>query len=159
MNQHDENQQDQETSMEALYGSDIHPAHISIGMQLRQLGDFVAAAHAKSGLSVDDWNAMSVDQRHRWIDEEIVAAGGSSYLKPAPQTPTVRAKFQLLSKQEHLSYGGIQYGFSPVCADEVAENQRFHKYTPSGSLNITVDNPDVKFELGKHYYLDFTPAD
>jgi hypothetical protein len=67
-----------------------------------------------------------------------------------------RAKFHCDSE---TNYGGRtwrEYKFSAVCADEVDENQRFHKATPNGSLTITVDNPGVVFEPGKSYYLDFT---
>jgi len=72
----------------------------------------------------------------------------------------VRAKFVCESVKQHRWNPNLKtYEFSAVCADEVAENQRFHKYTPSGSLQISVDNPAVNFELGKSYYLDFSPAD
>ena len=70
----------------------------------------------------------------------------------------VRAKFRLQSKHEEFGGNFINYQFNAVGADEVPENQRYHKYTPSGSLNITVNNPDVSFELGKMYYLDFSEA-
>lgn len=46
------------------------------------------------------------------------------------------------------------YKFSAVCADEVPENQRFHKYTPNGKIEITVTNQNVSYEIGKCYYFD-----
>ena len=49
--------------------------------------------------------------------------------------------------------------FSAVCADEVPENQRFHKYTPTGSIEIQVTNPDVNYEVGKSYYFDSIPVE
>jgi len=51
--------------------------------------------------------------------------------------------------------------FGAVTADGVPENERYHKYTPSGTVNITVDNPPAaaQFELGKTFYVDFTPAE
>lgn len=71
----------------------------------------------------------------------------------------VRAKFRCDSATTHSWNPSMKtYVFSAVCADEVEENRRFHKYTPSGKLEISVDNPEVNFELGKEYYLDFTPA-
>lgn len=75
-----------------------------------------------------------------------------------------RAKFEMVKEIRHRSYepgkqGPIEYWFAAVCADEVEENQRFHKYTPSGELKIMVDNPEVKFKLGRQYYLDFTEVD
>jgi hypothetical protein len=49
---------------------------------------------------------------------------------------------------------------SAVCADGVPENERYHRYTPSGSVSLTIDNPPaaVEFDLGKEFYLDFSPA-
>jgi hypothetical protein len=70
----------------------------------------------------------------------------------------VRAKFKCQEKHERAGSGCIEYNFNAVGADEVPENQRYHKYTPSGNLSITVNNPEVAFELGKAYYLDFSEA-
>ena len=70
----------------------------------------------------------------------------------------VRAKFKCQEKHERANSGCIEYNFSAVGADEVPENQRYHKYTPCGDLSITVNNPSVNFELGKAYYLDFSEA-
>lgn len=74
----------------------------------------------------------------------------------------IRAKFKCENFIQHAGYQGAQgqrnYQFNAVGADEVPENKRFHKYTPSGSLNICVDNPDVTFEPGKSYYIDFSEA-
>jgi hypothetical protein len=71
----------------------------------------------------------------------------------------VRAKFWCKEKHQRSYTSAIEYNFDAVCADDVPENQRYHKYTPQGNMSITVDNPTVEFELGKYYYLDFTPAD
>jgi hypothetical protein len=47
-----------------------------------------------------------------------------------------------------------------VCADELEENQRFHKYTPYGDIKMAVDNPPALafFTPGKVVYVDFTEA-
>jgi len=50
------------------------------------------------------------------------------------------------------------YEFTAVCNDGTPENERYHKYTPSGRVEITVDNPNVSFETGKSYYFDITEA-
>lgn len=44
--------------------------------------------------------------------------------------------------------------------DELSENHRFHKYTPSGELSMLVDNPAIDgfFTPGREFYVDFTPA-
>ena len=51
-----------------------------------------------------------------------------------------------------------EYSFSAVCADEIPENLRYHKYTPSGSLKLSVTNPDVKYQVGASYYFDSSPV-
>lgn len=40
------------------------------------------------------------------------------------------------------------------------ENKSFSDATPSASLRMTISNPSAQgaFEVGKEYYLDFTPA-
>jgi hypothetical protein len=73
----------------------------------------------------------------------------------------VRAKFRCISAtrtahmpdQENLP---VTYRFQPMYDDSVPEDQRYARYTPSGSLEMLVDNPGVEFELGRDYYLDFT---
>jgi hypothetical protein len=40
------------------------------------------------------------------------------------------------------------------------ENKTWAKYTPSGKIELTIDNPDAydQFELGKTYFVDFSIA-
>lgn len=40
------------------------------------------------------------------------------------------------------------------------ENVRFTKATPWGNIRLGIDNPAAlsQFEVGKQYYVDFTPA-
>jgi len=74
----------------------------------------------------------------------------------------VRGKFQLQAITKHSWSPTAQtFVFQAVCADHIEENKRFHKYTPSGQLSMTVDNPPAQefFELGKSYYLDFSKAE
>lgn len=44
-------------------------------------------------------------------------------------------------------------------ADGSDEDQQFAKYSPSGSLSLTVANPNLlgKFKEGDTFYLDFVP--
>jgi hypothetical protein len=67
---------------------------------------------------------------------------------------TVKAKFKCSSAQifEHSTK---KYEFNAVCADGIPEHERFHKYSPSGKLEIFVDNPAVNFVPGKVYDLTF----
>lgn len=48
-----------------------------------------------------------------------------------------------------------------VTREHCAENEAFWKYTPSGSIRMSITNPDAMalFEVGKLYYIDFTPAE
>jgi hypothetical protein len=50
--------------------------------------------------------------------------------------------------------------FTPV-GDAGGENKLFWDATPSGSLQLGIVNQEAwaHFELGKEYYLDFTPAE
>lgn len=55
-----------------LLGSDLQPAkfHFEEGVEVL-LGDVVAIAHGASGLSAEDWNALSVDTRESAIAEVV----------------------------------------------------------------------------------------
>jgi hypothetical protein len=76
----------------------------------------------------------------------------------------IRAKFRC-NFETHKKWGPDDsqvtrtYEFMAAYDPETPEDQRYAKATPSGSLTIQVDNPDVRFEPGKLYYLDFTPAE
>jgi hypothetical protein len=50
--------------------------------------------------------------------------------------------------------------FTPV-GDSSPENKSFWEWTPSGSLQLGCVNQEAwkRFEIGKEYYLDFTPAE
>lgn len=63
-----------------LLGSDNFDSEVEIAGKMVQLGVVVAAAHAKSGLTVEQWNALPQDQRDDLIDDaaddmEAAAAG------------------------------------------------------------------------------------
>ncbi|GIH26050.1 hypothetical protein Aph01nite_43600 [Acrocarpospora phusangensis] len=73
---------------------------------------------------------------------------------------SVRAKFRCRSVETYGPNAQQRtYRFGAVADDGIPENQRYARYTPIGELSISVDNPDVVFEPGKCYYLDFTPAE
>lgn len=75
----------------------------------------------------------------------------------------VRAKF-FVKSINHMHTGGTEQiaeiAMSPVFSDS-DENRSWSKYTPSGELKMMITNPDAvsQFELGRSYFLDFTPAD
>lgn len=77
---------------------------------------------------------------------------------------TMRAKFQvnsvkqILGGAEELSLGAVcSKGFGP---NGESEDNTYARYTPQGSLTLTVNNPDLvgAFKPGQKFYLDFTEA-
>ena len=46
----------------------------------------------------------------------------------------VRGKFRLQSITSNASYTGQQFVFTAVSNDATPENERFHKFTPSGEF-------------------------
>lgn len=74
---------------------------------------------------------------------------------------TVRAKVKLNEITSHAWNPNVKtFRFSAVCDDGTPENQKFQKYTPSGSIELMVDNPAVEaqFSLGGEFYVDFEPV-
>lgn len=51
------------------------------------------------------------------------------------------------------------FTFRAVYDNSTPENARFTKATPWGEVKMRVDNPEVQFQVGGHFYLDFTPVD
>lgn len=76
---------------------------------------------------------------------------------------TVRAKFRCLEIKHAYSqspdYVAATIVLSPVWEQD-GVNRAWSKATPSGKLEMTVTNPAAveQFELGREYFLDFTPA-
>lgn len=80
----------------------------------------------------------------------------------------VRAKFWVKSvRHNHTGAAGAIhadvelapcYGSYPGGDSE--ENKSFSKWTPSGEIKLSITNPDAIafFDVGKPYYIDFTPA-
>jgi hypothetical protein len=81
---------------------------------------------------------------------------------------SVRAKFRCTEKTSRSSASGYGEKPQPVDTEEVTlvavmgdENKEWSKWTPSGSLKMQINNPAAlaAFEVGKDYFLDFTPAE
>jgi hypothetical protein len=72
----------------------------------------------------------------------------------------VRAKFQVQAITE-TSWGAKIFKLAPMYDTSIEEDRRYSKATPSGSLEMQINNPPAAafFELGKSYYIDFTKAD
>lgn len=78
---------------------------------------------------------------------------------------TVRAKFRVLDIKHHYvdprsDHSMTEIRLLPVFADD-GPNKTWAKATPAGELKMTITNPPAAdfFELGRSYFLDFTPAD
>lgn len=78
--------------------------------------------------------------------------------------PVVRAKFQCLEIKHHFTTTPdsvmVEIRMAPVYGNGT-ENKDWSKWTPAGELKMTITNPPAaeKFEIGKCYFLDFTPVD
>jgi hypothetical protein len=72
---------------------------------------------------------------------------------------TVRAKLHLKSETTY-EWGGKKLTFETRYDTTIPEDQRFQKATPSGSIEMQIDNPIAleQFKLGGDYYVDFTPV-
>ena len=66
----------------------------------------------------------------------------------------VRAKFTVMNVTEkEVTLLPVTYGSE--------ENKKFFELTPYGSIQMGTINPDAikQFEVGKEFYVDFTPAE
>jgi len=72
---------------------------------------------------------------------------------------TVRAKLHLTSMTTY-EWGGKKLRFDTRYDSSIPEDQRFQKATPTGSIEMQIDNPIAldQFEMGKDYYVDFSPV-
>lgn len=75
------------------------------------------------------------------------------------QTIKVRAKFKVESVREAAEEGLSDVSMTAVTSGS-PENEEFFKYTPAGSLNLGLVNPETAkfFVPGEEYYLDFIPV-
>jgi len=73
---------------------------------------------------------------------------------------TVRAKMQCVVNEDWSDgkHVVMQAVYDP---DPDSENGKFFKYTPGGSVDLSIVNPAAAaaFEVGKEYFVDFTAAD
>lgn len=78
---------------------------------------------------------------------------------------TVRAKFKVFSKTPTFNTDkeieGYMLHMGPVYdSNPTSENGIFYRYTPGGLVTLTTVSltAAAMFDVGKEYYLDFTPA-
>jgi hypothetical protein len=76
----------------------------------------------------------------------------------------VIAKFKVDKVERALDWSDKTRELQTICLSPVTsgseENKRFYAYTPSGQINLGTVNAEAAamFELGKEYYVTFTPA-
>ncbi|MFZ3171939.1 MAG: hypothetical protein WA118_08170 [Carboxydocellales bacterium] len=70
----------------------------------------------------------------------------------------VRAKF-VVDRISKIRFGHHEIAMSPVVSGS-EENKKFWQYTPGGEIKVNCVNTDAveQFEVGKEYYVDFSPA-
>jgi hypothetical protein len=75
-------------------------------------------------------------------------------------TMTVRGKFTVISWTD-FGTSSRSVKLMPIYDTDTPEDQRFAKATPSGSIEMTIDNPVALAELqiGKRFYVDFIPVE
>jgi len=80
---------------------------------------------------------------------------------------TIRAKFTVTEITE-TEYGTSQYSskskkivLTPQYDPKLAEDVSFSKATPSGRMEMQIDNPTAleRMPIGKTFYVDFTPVE
>ena len=76
----------------------------------------------------------------------------------------VRAKFKVtavVTTQYGPTHSQTQVVMEPQYDSKVAEDVSFSKATPSGRLEMQVDNPDAltALSIGTQFYVDFTPVE
>lgn len=73
----------------------------------------------------------------------------------------VRAKFTVTEIRQH-SHGGEARTIvlSPQYDQSIEEDRRYAKATPSGRIEMYIDNPPAvaAFPMGSVHYVDFTPV-
>lgn len=76
---------------------------------------------------------------------------------------TARCKFQIIAilpaySNTEPSSDAKRVVFETRYDNTVAEDQAFTKYTPSGRLDVIIDNPVVtdRFRVGDYVYVDIT---
>jgi hypothetical protein len=77
---------------------------------------------------------------------------------------SVRAKFRCLGLVHHhgeaTDKARAEIRLIPVWEQD-GVNRKWSEATPSGEIKMLITNPSTvdQFELGKDYFVDFTPAD
>ena len=73
---------------------------------------------------------------------------------------TVRAKFQVVSIESVIAYGGGKQEVVKLGVVNDEANKSWSQYTPQGRIEMHITNPAAvdQLPLGKFFYVDFTEA-
>jgi hypothetical protein len=75
----------------------------------------------------------------------------------------VRAKFRVtkIAKTVSGSAEAVEITLTPEYDKSIPEDQNYAKYTPSGTIQLYVDNPAAsdQLALGKFFYVDFNEVE
>lgn len=72
-----------------------------------------------------------------------------------------RAKFEVVSVTKYARFAGVKIEMCPVYSNEPEHpNKAFWEATPNGKIEMQINNLSAaeQFEVGKEYYVDFSPA-
>lgn len=73
---------------------------------------------------------------------------------------TIRGKFRVVCETKNCwSDEARTVKLQAMYDPDVPEDQAYAKATPTGTIEMLVDNPNAKFELGEYYYADFTKVE
>ena len=118
-----------------------------------------------TGAPLPQWSALPDAIRDAWeaaaeaVTGTIAAAVDQA---AAPLIKTTRCKFKFEEMiQTSLPYmSQRKFVFRAAYDDTIPEDRSFNRYTPTGHLEMVVDNPAVEalFKLGQQYYFDVSPV-
>ena len=119
----------------------------------------ITIGHRRLGPSHHEPTADEIREHSDKLVEIFEAAHRASQ----KEKQMVRAKFmvQEIRRHHYGNPGATTIILRPQYDENIEEDKRFAKATPTGEISMYVDNPPAQafFELGKKYYLDFSPAD
>jgi hypothetical protein len=74
---------------------------------------------------------------------------------------TIRCKFVCQSIQDNGTPESKRVTLGTQYDPELPEDQRFTRWTPSGTLDVVIDNPAAVAQLavGKAFYVDLLPVE
>ena len=96
-----------------------------------------------------------------WSVERALTTPGRPGQKKGANRMGVRCKFRCESVEDNGSPDSKKVVMTTQYDTSIPEDRRFTKWTPTGRLEVVVDNPAAVAELkvGGNYYLDLSPAD